>query len=189
MQLYCTPAINLFPKRSDRVNLNPRDAEHLVVPDRMRPLDFEIFSVTSVEGFPRDGGPAQPFLPFYAANDLSRNPGHRSYYTVRRQPRSALVARPGAGTALELSRARRVRLPRRGDSAPVRTIAPARARPVVHEPRPADLDAGRQEAHRLHRRRERARASIRCLVGPTIPGRAAAKAITRGAHLDLGLNY
>ncbi len=58
----------------------------MVVPDRMRPLDYEVFSVGSVEGFPADGGPTQPFLPFYAANDLSRNPGHRSYYTLRRQP-------------------------------------------------------------------------------------------------------
>ena len=52
----------------------------------MRPLDYEVFSVGAVEGFPADGGPPQPFLPFYAANDLSRNPGHRSYYMLRRQP-------------------------------------------------------------------------------------------------------
>jgi type VI secretion system protein ImpG len=86
MQLYCTPAINLFPKRSDRVNLSDRDAEHLIVPDRMRPLDYEVFSVGAMEGFAADGGPSQPFFPFYAANDLSRNPGHRSYYILRRQP-------------------------------------------------------------------------------------------------------
>ena len=86
MQLNCTPAINLFPKRSDRVNLTDRDAEYMIVPDRMRPLDYEVFSVRTMEGFAADGGPAQPFFPFYAANDLSRNPGHRSYYTLRRQP-------------------------------------------------------------------------------------------------------
>jgi type VI secretion system protein ImpG len=85
--LNCTPAINLFPRRSDRVNLDPTRAEHLVIPDRMRPLDYEVFSITAMEAFPTDGGPTQPFLPFYAANDLSRNPGHRSYYMVRRQPR------------------------------------------------------------------------------------------------------
>ncbi len=84
--LNCTPAINLFPKRSDRVNLEANKAEHLVVPDRMRPLDFEVFAIRSMEGFPADGGPTQPFFPFYAANDLSRNPGHRSYYMPRRQP-------------------------------------------------------------------------------------------------------
>ena len=86
MQLHCTPAINLFPKRSDRVNLVERDVEHLIVPDRMRPLDYEVFSVTAMEGYAADGGPSQPFFPFYAANDLSRNPGHRSYYILRRQP-------------------------------------------------------------------------------------------------------
>jgi type VI secretion system protein ImpG len=86
LMLHCTPAINLFPKRSDRVNLDAARSEHLIVPDRMRPLDFEVFSITGMEGFPLDGGPTQPFFPFYAANDLSRNPGHRSYYMTRRLP-------------------------------------------------------------------------------------------------------
>ncbi len=87
MQLFCTPAINLFSRRSDRINLGERDAEHQVVPDRMRPLDFEVFDVRSVEGYSGDGSPPQRFLPFYATNDLSRSPAHRSYYTLRRQPR------------------------------------------------------------------------------------------------------
>ena len=86
MQLNCTPAINLFPKRSDRVSISPHEVEHMIVPERMRPLDYEVFSVTGMEGFSADGLPTQPFFPFYAANDLSRNPGHRSYYTLRRQP-------------------------------------------------------------------------------------------------------
>jgi type VI secretion system protein ImpG len=85
--LFCTPAVNLFPKRGDRVNISDREVEHHIVPDRMRPLDFEIFSVTGVEGFAADGSPAQPFMPFYAANDLSRNPEHRAYYILRREPR------------------------------------------------------------------------------------------------------
>jgi type VI secretion system protein ImpG len=87
MALFCTPAINLFPRRSDRINLSERAVEHQIVPDRMRPLDFEVFSVQSVEGYAPDGSPAQQFLPFYAANDLSRSPEHRSYYILRRQPR------------------------------------------------------------------------------------------------------
>jgi len=87
MLLFCTPAINLFQRRGDRINLSEREAEHQVVPDRMRPLDFEVFDVRGVEGYASDGGPPQKFLPFYAANDLSRNPEHRSYYTLRRQPR------------------------------------------------------------------------------------------------------
>jgi type VI secretion system protein ImpG len=87
MQLNCTPAINLFRKRSDRVSVSDREVEYQIVPDRMRPLDYEVFSVCAMEGFAADGGPPQPFFPFYAANDLSRNPGHRSYYMLRRQPR------------------------------------------------------------------------------------------------------
>lgn len=85
--LFATPAINLFPKRSDRINLSEHEAEHHIVPDRMRPLDFEVFSITATEGYAADGAPPQPFLPFYAANDLSRNPEHRAYYMLRREPR------------------------------------------------------------------------------------------------------
>ena len=33
--------------------------------------------MTATEGYAADGRPPQPFLPFYAANDLSRNPEHR----------------------------------------------------------------------------------------------------------------
>lgn len=87
LQLFCSPAINLFPRRSDRINLGEREVEHLVVPDRMRPLDFEVFSVTGVDGFSADGSAPQQFLPFYAANDLSKNPEHRCYYMLGRQPR------------------------------------------------------------------------------------------------------
>ena len=87
MALFCAPVVNLFPRRSDRINMSEREVEHLIVPDRMRPLDFEVFSVRSVEGYASDGGPPQSFMPFYAANDLSRNPDHRSYYILRREPR------------------------------------------------------------------------------------------------------
>ena len=87
MLLFCAPAINLFPRRGDRINVTEHEVEQLIVPDRMRPLDFEVFAVKSVEGYAADGGAARPFLPFYAANDLSRNPGERRYYTLRRQPR------------------------------------------------------------------------------------------------------
>ena len=85
--LFATPAINLFPKRSDRINLTEHDAEYHIVPDKMRPLDFEVFSVGAVEGFAADGSAPLTFLPFYTANDLSRSPGHRAYYMLQRRPR------------------------------------------------------------------------------------------------------
>jgi type VI secretion system protein ImpG len=85
--LFCAPAINLFPMRGDRVNIAATQAEHHVVPDKTRPLDFEVFSVAAVEGYAADGTPPQAFLPFYAANDLSRNPENRAYYMLQRRPR------------------------------------------------------------------------------------------------------
>jgi type VI secretion system protein ImpG len=87
LALFCTPVINLFPRRSDRVNLSEREVEHHIVPDRTRPLDFEVFSVQSAEGYAADGRAPQPFLPLYAAHDLSRNPEHHAYYTLTRKPR------------------------------------------------------------------------------------------------------
>lgn len=84
LQLNCAPAINMFRKRSDRINLSDRETEYLIVPDRMRPLDYEVFSVTAMEGFAAAGGAAQPFFPFYALNDLTH--GQVGYYQLRRQP-------------------------------------------------------------------------------------------------------
>src|SRR5688572_15413599 len=45
-ELFCTPAINLFPRKTDRIHLSDRDNEYHVVPDRTRPLDFEVHSIT-----------------------------------------------------------------------------------------------------------------------------------------------
>ena len=57
MLLFCTPAINLFPRRGDRINLGERQAEHQVVPDRMRPLDFEVFDVAASRATPATAVP------------------------------------------------------------------------------------------------------------------------------------
>ena len=62
--LYCTPAINLFPKRVDRINVSDASHEFHVVPDRTRPLDFEIYQVTNVTGHGIGSDSEQQFLPF-----------------------------------------------------------------------------------------------------------------------------
>jgi type VI secretion system protein ImpG len=85
--LFCTPAINLFPKRVDRIHLTDRvDASH-VVPDRTRPMDYEVYSVSEVLGFGARGEVEQEFLPFYHSQDLAAGREHRAYYTVQREPR------------------------------------------------------------------------------------------------------
>jgi type VI secretion system protein ImpG len=82
---FCTPAINLFARRIDRVHLSDRVNEHHVIADRTRPMDFEIHSITGVTG--HGAGPEQPFLPFYAVRDPSRYGRNTAFYTLRREPR------------------------------------------------------------------------------------------------------
>jgi type VI secretion system protein ImpG len=82
---FCTPAINLFPRRVDRIHLSDRVNEHHVIADRTRPMDFEIHSLTGVTG--HGTGPEQAFLPFYAVRDPSRYGRDKAYYTLRREPR------------------------------------------------------------------------------------------------------
>jgi type VI secretion system protein ImpG len=67
-RLFCTPAINLFPKRADRIHLSDQVANIMSLPDRTRPLDFEVYQVTSVTGIGAEGE-EQEFLPFYASYD------------------------------------------------------------------------------------------------------------------------
>ncbi|MFN0059364.1 MAG: type VI secretion system baseplate subunit TssF [Planctomycetota bacterium] len=85
--LFCTPAVNLFPKRADRIHLSEREHEYHVVPDRRRPMDFEIHTFDAVVGHGATGEEEREFLPFYTCNDLSRYPGQRAFFTVRRMPR------------------------------------------------------------------------------------------------------
>jgi len=84
--LFCTPAINLFPKRADRIHLSDQVAEHHVVADRTRPMDFEVYQVTGVTGIGAENE-EQDFLPFYASYDRLSQRDQRSFYTVHRLPR------------------------------------------------------------------------------------------------------
>ncbi|MGE0860522.1 MAG: type VI secretion system baseplate subunit TssF [Gammaproteobacteria bacterium] len=83
--LHCAPVVNLFPKRADRIHMNERDAEFHVVPDRTRPLDFEVYAVTGVSGF--DSNVEQPFQSFYSHHDLMATRDAGRYYSVHRMPR------------------------------------------------------------------------------------------------------
>lgn len=84
-ELFCAPAINLFPHRADRVPISNRYSEFHIVPDRTRPLDFEVFSIENVTGYDADQGLEQPFRPFYLAKDADVNTG--AYFTANRVPR------------------------------------------------------------------------------------------------------
>jgi type VI secretion system protein ImpG len=85
--LFCTPAINLFPKRADRIHMTPQVSEYHIVPDRTRPMDFEVYGVTEVLGFGARAEPEIEFLPFYEVKDRSSYHKRKAYYTLYREPR------------------------------------------------------------------------------------------------------
>ena len=85
--LHCTPAVNLFPKRFDRIHLNDAGPEYHVVPDRTRPMDFEVYRVDRVTGFGAGSTDAREFRPFYAPANLSPGGEQPAYYSILRVPR------------------------------------------------------------------------------------------------------
>jgi type VI secretion system protein ImpG len=87
--LYCTPAINLFPHRADRIHVNDAEVEHHLVPDRTRPMDFEVHSVLGVTGYHSDSDVMERFRPFYEVSDsdVDEQSSHSKYYALRRTQR------------------------------------------------------------------------------------------------------
>ena len=85
--LFCSPAINLFPKRTDRIHLDARQAEYHVLPDRSRPMDFEVYQITGATGFGTGAEAKQEFLPLYGFVDEMGDDASRGYYVLRREPR------------------------------------------------------------------------------------------------------
>ncbi len=84
--LNCSPAINLFSKRTDRIHLTQQSNEHHLVVDRTKPHDYEIFSLTEAEGYGVGSKTEQVFRPFYSTRQDFGVNGDFAYYTVRRQP-------------------------------------------------------------------------------------------------------
>jgi len=83
--LYCSPAINLFSKRLDRIPLTEKNSEFQVIPDRSRLLDFEVFEIESVVGIGGQPDEDQRFTPFYFNFDRELNA--KAYYTTHRTAR------------------------------------------------------------------------------------------------------
>jgi type VI secretion system protein ImpG len=87
LALYCTPAINLFRKRLDRIVLELGAWEHHVVVDRTRPMDFEVHSLQSVVGHGSGRSAQREFHPLYATTQEHAGGADAAYYTLRREPR------------------------------------------------------------------------------------------------------
>jgi type VI secretion system protein ImpG len=83
-RLFCTPAVNLFQHAVDRVHVSAAETEYHLVADRNRPMDFEIHSLTAVEGIGAEGESIARVLPFYS---LTHGVNSDAYYTIQRRPR------------------------------------------------------------------------------------------------------
>ncbi|MET0509665.1 MAG: type VI secretion system baseplate subunit TssF [Burkholderiaceae bacterium] len=96
--LHATPAVNLFERRADRIQLEEGRFEHHLVVDRGRPLDFEVHSIRAVRGISDQSSRETPFAPFYGDGARQGVDGPRAYYTMRREPRLLSARQRQAGT-------------------------------------------------------------------------------------------
>lgn len=93
--LYCTPAINLFPKRAERINISRINHDFHIVPDKLKPLDFEVCTVTNIKGFSSGIEATSQFLPLYGSEQSTNSSHsihssqnrHNAYYTISRDTR------------------------------------------------------------------------------------------------------
>ena len=87
VSLFSVPAVNLFPKRADRIQLTDADHEYHLVADRAHPLDYEVHSVTTVTGYAANGDAVHEFSPFYRSRHEAGASASPAFFTVNRRER------------------------------------------------------------------------------------------------------
>jgi len=88
LALHCVPAVNLFKKRADRIQISDTRPEHQLLVDRSRPMDFEIWSVEQLMGHGKTPQQEIEFLPLYAPPvHMAARLQHAAYFTSDRRPR------------------------------------------------------------------------------------------------------
>lgn len=168
-KLFCTPVVNLFPKRLDPISLLDRFTEWHVVPDRTKPLAFEIYQIQEVVGSGSDADDLQTFQPFYFARDEDLE--SVAYYSVNRVPR----------VLSEKEKRRGVAVSSYGGSEVFVSLVDAKSAPFRRELQHLNISALCTNRHlpiQLAKGAEKGDFSldlfapitaIRCLVGPTAP--------------------
>ena len=189
--LYCTPAINLFPMRAERVHLSDQQAEYHVIADRTRPMDYEIYQIEGVTGYGSGAEASQTFESFYRANDLHARKPPNAFYQVRRDarvlseqqhrqgPRSSYI-----GSELFLSLVDAQEAPHRSDlrQLGIDTLCSNRdlvlSMPVGSGRTDFSVESGAPVQ------------AVRCLTGPTVPAPSFAEGETAWRLVShLSLNY
>ncbi|REE20060.1 type VI secretion system protein ImpG [Paraburkholderia sp. BL27I4N3] len=84
--LFCTPVINLFPRKAQRIELNAASTEFHLVPKRNAPLDYEVYSVEALTAQVGKKSTEFAFRPLYQT--LNNDEGnHGRYFSLRRERR------------------------------------------------------------------------------------------------------
>lgn len=99
-QLNCVPIINLFPYKANRIPVTPNLHEYHVVPDRSKPMDYEVYSVDRVEAMREGQRGSQLFKEMFRALGANSDAQH-GYFSVRRDERqmSDMAQRSGSRTS------------------------------------------------------------------------------------------
>ncbi len=97
-RLNCTPAVNLCRRSADRIHVTGFDTEYHLVPDRNRPMDFEVFAIEKLQGIGERGESIAQILPFYSANHHADRASGAAYYTLQRRPRQLSVRQQQHGS-------------------------------------------------------------------------------------------
>ena len=156
----------------------------------MRPLDYEVFSVTDMEGFAADGGPTAALLSVLrrqrsqpqsraiaATTSLRRQPHRLSSRAQERGPRSSYL---GHDVFVSLVDA---------DNAPISASLRQLGLDLLCTNRdlPMSMPVGKKHTDFTIAVNAPV-ASIRCVVGPTTPRPAAATAITHGVSSPISVS-
>ncbi len=186
-QLHCTPVINLFKRRSDRIPVGPGSAEYQLIIDRQHTTDFEVYSVLGVTGYTRTGSTTVNFYPFYLQPDGMN--AVSGFYSVQRQQRvksrkeqNMKVAYPGSEIFLSLVTPSAEPYPPDLEQLGTECM-------VTNRHLPMDMPIGLSDTD-FHAEGSFPLVSVRCLVRPTVPvpsfaeGRHAWRVISH-----LSLNY
>jgi type VI secretion system protein ImpG len=84
--LFCTPVVNLFRLRTDRIELSQGETEFHLVPFRLHPLDYEVFAVENMTGQVAATADQLGFRPLYQTlNNDEGNYGR--YFSIHRERR------------------------------------------------------------------------------------------------------
>jgi type VI secretion system protein ImpG len=95
--IYAAPAINLFEKTTDRIQLKASQHEYHVVPDRSHYLDYETHRVLEVYAHYPGGREKAPVRPIYSASLHDTQVASQTCFSIRRLPRRRTVEEKRTG--------------------------------------------------------------------------------------------